>query len=247
MNDFDGMVCVVTAGGAGIGRAHARQLAARGATVHVVDLDGAAAEETAAGIGRNARAHSADVTDPGRISEIAAAVVRGDGRIDTWTNTVGYFKPTSTLAELTVEHWRRSMEINLFGTFVCAKAAAETMMAQGTGSIINVASGAGLRARVPIDYSTAKAAVIHLSRSLALQLAGTGVRVNSVAPGYTKTQMTGFLTEDAAALAAFVERVPVRRLAEPDEIANVLTFIHSPAASFMTGSVVGADGGSSLI
>ncbi|HWL80993.1 MAG TPA: SDR family NAD(P)-dependent oxidoreductase [Roseomonas sp.] len=238
---------VVTGGGAGIGRATCLALGRAGAHVAVWDVDAAAAEETATLLraeGAQAMTVIASVADPDAVRGAFATLDAQLGRLDILINNAGISANRPTL-EVTDEEWRRGMSINLDGVFYCAREAGRRMQAQNSGCIVNMASMYGVVAAPNrIAYTASKAAVVMMTKSLAVEWAGFGIRVNAVAPGYIRTA----LLEDLAAvgkvdLAALTRRTPQGRLGTAEEIADSVLYLCEPRSAFITGQVLGVDGG----
>ena len=249
---LDGKVAVVTGAGSGIGRAAAVRFAAEGAALAVADLNADAAKNTAAQIsaaGGSALAVAADVADRAQVSGCFAQILTEYGRIDVLYNNAGVNSSGSVL-DATEDDWDRSFAVNAKGTFLCAQAAAPAMVAAGGGSIINQGSVAALVGIANFaSYCAAKGAVVALTRSMSVDLAPRGVRVNVICPGTVYTPlMEPMLTargggDLAAGLALTVAKYPIGRLGTPEEIAAVALFLASDDSSFLTGSVLTADGG----
>jgi NAD(P)-dependent dehydrogenase (short-subunit alcohol dehydrogenase family) len=243
--DFRDKVAIVTGGASGMGAATARLLASRGASVVVVDRNEAGARSVADEIG--GRASPGDVSSSAFCDEVVADAVAEYGRVDIVVNAAGVIV-RAPAHETTDEEWRRIFSVNVDGVFYMCRAAARVMVAEGSGSIVNFGSiwgdvGSGGHAA----YAATKGAVHQLTRSMALQHARDGVRVNAVAPGEIRTPMLASerahppSEEDLQRLAD--ETVPVGRLGDPDEVAAVVAFLASDEASYMTGSVVVVDAG----
>jgi NAD(P)-dependent dehydrogenase (short-subunit alcohol dehydrogenase family) len=247
---LDGLNAYVTGGGRGIGKACALGLAEAGANVAIIDIEAGLAEETAGEIGRKGRGSLAlecDVTDSKAVKAAIETVAGEFGSLDIAFNNAGICIH-SPAEDMTDEDWLKVIEVNLNSVFYCARAAGKLMINQGrAGSIINTASMSARIVNHPqpqAAYNASKAAVKHLSKSLATEWAPYGIRVNSISPGYTGT---GLVNEALARSPEWERRwladTPMGRLAKPEEIAGPVVFLASAASSFVTGHDLVIDGG----
>ena len=241
---FKGKVAAVTGAGAGIGRAIAEAFAGAGAAVLIADLKGAAAAAAAIeSAGGRAIGITADVSLPGDCERIVAETVRAFGRIDVMVNNAGIaiLRP---FLDVPLDEFERVLRVNLFGAFVCGQHAARRMVEQGGGGrIVNIASISGLRAGTNrTTYGTSKAALIQLTRQMALDLARHRITVNAIAPGPVETDLVRN-AHTPAQRAAYGNMVPLKRYGTPEEIAAAALFLASDDASYITGHVLDVDGG----
>lgn len=249
---LEGKVAVITGAGSGIGRATALVFAQQGARVGVIDVNGSAAQETVEKIaadGGRALAASADIVRSEQVSAAFDRIVDEWGAIDVLYNNAGTNSSGSVITS-TEDDWDRCMAINVKGTFLCSQVAARVMQAAGRGSIINQGSVAALVGIANFAaYCASKGAVVALTRSMSVDLAPHGVRVNAICPGTVYTPlMEPMLTARGGGdlqkgLAMTVSKYPIGRLGTPEEIAQVALFLAGDESSFMTGSVITADGG----
>jgi NAD(P)-dependent dehydrogenase (short-subunit alcohol dehydrogenase family) len=188
-----------------------------------------------------------DVTNSAQVDEVAKAIGKKRGRVDILVNNAGVAKSNVRAEDTSDEHWRFHMEVNVDGLFWCCRAFGRQMLAQKSGSIINIGSMSGFIVNKPQPqafYNASKAAVHQLTKSLAAEWGKGGVRVNAVAPTYIETPLTAFgIKEHPEMYATWVEMTPMGRVGQPDEIASVVHFLASDAASLLTGTIVLADGG----
>jgi 3-oxoacyl-[acyl-carrier protein] reductase len=237
-------VVVVTGAGRGIGAATARMLARAGAHVALVDRDAAGVTHTAEQIGLDggeALPFTNDVTDAFAIERTFDGVVEEWGRLDVLVNNAGTLSQ-STLEELADEDFRETLDVNLRGAMVCARAAVPHMIRQGRGRILSAASGlTRLGAGGLTAYAAAKAGVVGMTRTWARELGPKGITANAVAPGLIDSETVRAVSPDE--LEATLARIPARRLGTLDEVAAVYLFLASDLASFINGAVVGVDGG----
>jgi NAD(P)-dependent dehydrogenase (short-subunit alcohol dehydrogenase family) len=247
---LDGQVAVVTGGGQGIGAACARALGEAGAIVVVAEMMTERAQSCVAGLkafGIEAEGVTLDVTRSKDVEAAAAEIIGKHGRVDILVNNAGVAKSDVRAEDTSDDHWRFHMDVNVDGVFWCCRAFGKKMLEQGKGSIVNIGSMSGFIVNKPQPqsfYNASKAAVHQLTKSLATEWARRGVRVNAVAPTYIETPLTAFgIKESPDMYATWLEMTPMGRVGQPDEIASVVHFLASDAASLMTGSIVLADGG----
>ncbi|MBY0431236.1 MAG: SDR family oxidoreductase [Rhodospirillales bacterium] len=240
-------VALVTGGAAGIGRAVAERFAGNGYALVLVDLDPAAVSSAAESLragGFPALGIAASVTDEAAVEAAMVQAVEAFGGIDVLVNNAGVSCNKPTL-ELSLAEWQRALDVNLTGVFLCARAAGRHMVGRRRGTIINIGSMYGtVAAPDRAGYCATKSAVDMLTRVLAVEWAACGIRVNAIAPGYIRTSLLEDLIRQGRLDAdALIRRTPAGRLGQPEEVAELALFLASDGASFMTGQIVGLDGG----
>ena len=244
--DLSERIALVTGAARGIGRAVAERLASQGAHVIVTDINDEGSNETVSIVrdaGGSAEMMHFDVTDQEQIDRVCAATIAGHGRIDILINNAGICLNAEAL-ETSKDIWDRQMRVNLDAVFYCSRAFGAHMVAHGSGAIVNLSSMAAIIDVHPQDhvgYSVSKAGVAHLSKVLGSEWADTGVRVNAIGPGFVATQMP--LAAGIEMLDIWKTQIPMNRFMQPYEVANVIAFLVSDAASSITGQLIVADGG----
>ncbi len=242
--DLSGQVALVTGAAQGLGRCIAQTLAAAGAKVACIDVKTEVLADTVTAIraaGGTAEPFACDVTDSARVGEVVDEMLKLWGALHILVNNAGITRD-NVIVRMKDEQWDAVLGVNLRGTFLFTRAAARPMMKARRGRIINVASVSGLMGNPgQANYSASKAGVIGLTRTVARELASRNVTVNAVAPGFIATDMTAKLGEEV--LVKVREEIPLGRLGDPQDVADAVLFLASPAASFITGHVLTVDGG----
>jgi len=241
---LEGRVAIVTGAGGGIGSAIARRLASSGAKIVVNDLDEPAAQAVAAeveALGREAMVNAGSVADLAAMEAMVAGALERWGTVDIMVNNAGITRD-SLLLKMTEEQWDLVIAVHLRGAFCCTKAVTRPMMKQRYGRIINVASVVGVMGSPgQANYSAAKGGIIALTKTTARELAGRNITCNAVAPGFIETRMTEAL--GPAVREEYLSRIPLGRPGLPEDVANVIHFLASPDADYITGQVIHIDGG----
>ncbi|MHC5375110.1 SDR family oxidoreductase [Enterococcus sp. LJL120] len=250
---LDGKAAYVTGGAGGIGKSIATALAEAGAKVAIVDLEGGKAQEVADEIaqatGGQTLAVQTDVTDADSVNQMIETIVQAFGRLDIAFNNAG-ITMNIPAEEMSPEDWHKVIDLDLNGVFLTSQAAGKVMLKQGSGSIINTASMSGSIVNVPqpqASYNAAKAGVKHLSKSLAVEWADRGVRVNTISPGYIGTDLIFEAEELQPLLEKWEEITPQRRLGKPEELQGIALYLASDVSSFATGADFIIDGGYTAI
>ncbi len=251
LNKFklDNRVALVTGGGRAIGLACVEALAEAGAKVIIADNDLKVAADGQAAM--KAKGHAVDViemdvTKTDQVNMVADEVVKRYGKIDILVNNAGIARSETPAETVTDEHWLNVIDVNLNGTFWCCRAFGNHMLKAKSGAIVNIGSMSGFIVNKPQEqayYNASKAGVHHLTKSLAAEWGARGVRVNAVAPTYIATPLNAFVKSKPDMYKAWIDGTPMARLGEVEEIASVVLFLASDAASLLTGSIVLADGG----
>jgi NAD(P)-dependent dehydrogenase (short-subunit alcohol dehydrogenase family) len=244
--DLTGKTALITGASRGIGAAIARAMVAAGAEVALNSRGVEQLEKTAAQVGGRALVLPGDVTDAETARGVVAAAIEGLGHLDVVVNNVGGSSFMVPFTQLRFSGWEKLMRLNVYSAVHVLQAAAPHLLERGSGSVINVASVAGLAGTPTLSpYGASKAAMISLTRSLALEWASQGVRVNALCPGWTATDLNRNLWEDEATSAAFTSTIPMGRWARAEEMAGPAVFLASDASTFMTGQALVVDGGQS--
>ena len=242
---FENQVAVVTGAGRGIGHAIAVRLAQEGARVASVSRTEANAQKTADEINAAradaAKAYAVDVADQDAVQKAAAQILADFGRVDILVNNAGVTRDGLSM-RMSLDDWDTVVNTNLKGAFMFTQALMRPMIKQRSGRIINISSIAGLTGNAgQANYSASKAGLIGLTKTLARELASRGITVNAVAPGLIETDMTTVLSEEIR--QAILQKVPLGKLGEPDDIAGAVAYLASPEAKYITGQVLTVDGG----
>jgi 3-oxoacyl-[acyl-carrier protein] reductase len=239
-----GKISLITGAAQGIGLATAKKFAQEGAVVVVCDIHAEAVNAAVAqcqALGAQAEGHTMDVTQRDRVDAVISAVLARHGRIDVLVNNAGITQD-ARLQNMTQEQFDRVIDVNLRGVFHCAQAVANTMIAQGSGVILNASSVVGIYGNFgQTNYAASKFGVIGFTKTWSRELGPKGVRVNAVAPGFIATPILNTIPEKV--IAEMANRVPLRRLGQPEEIANVYAFLASDEASYINGEVIEVSGG----
>jgi 3-oxoacyl-[acyl-carrier protein] reductase len=242
-----GKVSLITGAAQGIGLATAKKFAQEGAVVVVCDIHAEAVNAAVAqcqALGAQAEGHTMDVTQRDQVDAVISAVLARHGRIDVLVNNAGITQD-ARLQNMTQEQFDRVIDVNLRGVFHCAQAVANTMVAQGSGVILNASSVVGIYGNFgQTNYAASKFGVIGFTKTWSRELGPKGVRVNAVAPGFIATPILSTIPEKV--IAEIAQRVPLRRLGQPEEIANVYAFLASDEASYINGEVIEVSGGMTL-
>lgn len=241
--DFSGKSVLVTGGASGIGRAICEGCAAAGGRVIIADLNLEAAEQVSTQLGNDSRAYRMDLSAPDNIRDVGAQIIRDVERVDVLINCAG-ITSTSKFEQITQAEWDRTITINLTGTFVLSQTMFAHMRECGGGRIVNVASVAGKIGGGLLGtgaYASAKAGVIGLTKAIAKEGAPFHISCNALCPSLTQTPMTSKMPQEQ--WDRIVDTIPLKRAAQPKEIANVVLFLASEDASFVTGEIAVADGG----
>ncbi len=241
---LEGQVAIVTGAAQNIGRAIALSLARMGADVAVVDVNLEKAEETAgeiAGLGRRSLAFQVDVTDGAVVDECVQKVMDNLGGVDILVNNAGITRD-ALLLRMKEEEWDSVIAVNLKGTYNFTKAVARPMVKARGGRIVNIASVIGVMGNAgQSNYAASKAGIIGMTKAVAKEFASRGITVNAIAPGFIQTAMTEVLSDKAR--ESLMALIPLQRLGESSDVADVVSFLVSPAAGYITGQVVHVDGG----
>jgi NAD(P)-dependent dehydrogenase (short-subunit alcohol dehydrogenase family) len=253
--ELDGQIAIVTGAGRGIGRATALELARMGADIVVAELDRAGADRTASevkGLGRRVLIVPTDVTSRANLETMADRARAEFGRIDVLVNNAGIYRAALPL-EVTEEHWDAVLNVNAKAVFFASQAVLPTMIAQKRGAIISLASLASkVGSRNNLPYNASKAAVVSITKSLALAHAADGIRVNCVCPGFVETDMWTLVSREQGALQGMspeeftrqrLAQIPLGRMETPQDVANVIGFLASSRAAYMTGQAINVTGG----
>ena len=243
---LEGRAAIVTGSASGIGRATARLFASEGALLVLADRNRALGERGAAELregGADVHFVATDISRAADVEALVAAAVERHGRLDVLVNNAGIYPRTGRLHEVGELEWDLTMGTNLRGTFLCCRAAIPHMLGRG-GAIVNLSSGSGVRGSPNgVAYGATKAAILHLTRTAALEYAADGIRVNAVVPGLTDTPQARGSTGSREAYEAWERRLPLGRAATPEEVAAVICFLASDEASYVTGAEYVVDGG----
>lgn len=243
-SSFEGKVVAVTGASRGIGRAIVSQFVRSGANVACIATSEANAQATVDAVGGNCKAFGCDVSNGSQVEEVFKKIESELGSVSVLVNNAGITKDT-LMMRMSEEDWDRVVSVNLKGAFNCTKATMRSMMKARYGRIINITSIVGLHgAAGQANYSASKAGLVGLTLSTAKELGSRGITCNAVAPGFIETDMTAELPEEMR--ESVTNNAPLGRLGTPDDIASVVLFLASDAASYMTGQVLTVDGGLTL-
>lgn len=247
MPRLQGKTALVTGAGAGIGRAVAERFAREGARVIIADRDADAAASVAAGIGDAARAATVDISDEASVEAAYVDLIAAGWSPNVVVANAGVqlFGQDAKAADLDLDVWRRTIDINLTGTFLTVKHSVRAMLASGGGSIILTGSPTGVRGEGNdfTAYSTSKAGIHGLARTAAAAYAADGIRVNAVVPAYTETGLVSTISDDPESRAAIIGRIPLGRAGTPADIEGIMVFLASADGEFATGGLFAVDGG----